>query len=45
MCRPNKNYSLAISSLESAYKMIRKVGNYNHEFNVGLHGTIKMSEI
>lgn len=45
MCRPNKNYSLAISSLESAYKMIRKVGNYNNEFNVGLHGTIKMSEI
>ena len=45
MCRPNKNYSSAISSFESAYKIVRKTGNYTDKFNVGLHGTIKMNEI
>ena len=45
MCKPNKNYGVAISSLVSAYKTISKTGNYTDEINVGLHGTIKMSEI
>jgi hypothetical protein len=45
MCKPNKNYGAAVSSLVSAYKTICKAGNYTDEINVGLHGTIKMSEI
>lgn len=45
MRKPNRNYGAAISSLVSAYKMICKAGNYTDEINIGLHGTIKMSEI
>lgn len=45
MCKPNKNYGAAVSSLVSAYKTICKAGNYTDEINIGLHGTIKMSEI
>lgn len=45
MCKPNKNYGTAVSSLISAYKTICKAGNYTDDINVGLHGTIKMSEI
>lgn len=45
MCKPNKNYGVAVSLLVSAYKTICKTGNYTDEINVGLHGTIQMSEI
>lgn len=45
MCKPNKNYGAAVSSLVSAYKTICKAGNYTDEIKIGLHGTIKMSEI
>ena len=45
MCKPNKNYGVAVSLLVSVYKTICKAGNYTDEINVGLHGTIKMSEI
>lgn len=45
MCKPNKNYGVAIESLLSAYKTICKIGNYTDEINVGLHGTISISEI
>lgn len=45
MCKPNKNYGAAVSSLVSAYKTICKAGNYTDKIKIGLHGTIKMSEI
>lgn len=45
MCKANKNYGAAIQSLVSAYKTICKVGNYTDKINIGLHGTIKMTEI
>lgn len=45
MCKPNKNYGVAISLLVSAYKTICKAGNYTDEINIGLHGTINMNEI
>lgn len=45
MLKPKKNYGVAISSLVSAYKTVCNAGNYTDEINIGLHGTIKMSEI
>lgn len=45
MCKPNKNYGAAILSLLSAYKTICKAGNYADKLSIGLHGTIKMTEI
>ena len=45
MCKPNKNYGAAIESFVLAYKTICNAGNYTDELNIGLHGTIKMSEI
>ena len=45
MLKPKKNYGVAISSLVSAYKTICNAGNYADEINIGLHGTINMSEI
>ena len=45
MCKPNKNYGAAIESLVLAYKTICNAGSYTDELNIGLHGTIKMSEI
>ena len=45
MCKPNKNYGAAILSLLSAYKTICKAGNYTDKINIGLHGTIKMTEL
>lgn len=45
MCKPNKNYGAAVESLVLAYKTICNAGNYTDEINIGLHGTIKMSEI
>lgn len=45
MCKANKNYGAAIQSIVSAYKAICKVGNYTDKINIGLHGTIRMTEI
>ena len=45
MCKANKNYGTAIQSIVSAYKAICKVGNYTDKINIGLHGTIRMTEI
>lgn len=45
MCKPRKNYGLAVSLLVSAYKTICKAGNYTDEISVGLNGTISMSEL
>lgn len=45
MCKPNKNYGAAISSLLSAYKTIRNIGNFSDKIHIGLHGTIKMNEL
>lgn len=45
MCKANKNYGAAIQSIVSAYKTICKAGNYTDKINIGLHGTIKMTEI
>ncbi|HIW39900.1 MAG TPA: hypothetical protein IAA36_02945 [Candidatus Eubacterium pullicola] len=45
MCKPNKNYGISISFILSAYKTVCQIGKYTDEINIGLHGTIKMSEI
>ena len=45
MCKANKNYGAAIQSIVSAYKAICKAGNYTDKINIGLHGTIRMTEI
>lgn len=45
MCKANKNYGVAIQSIVLAYKTICKAGNYTDKINIGLHGTIKMTEI
>ena len=45
MCMRDKDYGAAIYMLLLAYKIICKKGNYTDEIDVGLHGTIKMSEI
>ena len=45
MCKANKNYGAAIQAIVSAYKTICKAGNYTDKINIGLHGTIKMTEI
>lgn len=45
MCKANKNYGAAIQSIVSAYKTICKAGNYTDKINIGLHGSIKMTEI
>lgn len=45
MCKANKNYGVAIQSIVSAYKTICKAGNYTDKINIGLHGTIKMTEL
>lgn len=45
MCKANKNYGAAIQSIVLAYKTICKAGNYTDKINIGLHGTIKMTEI
>lgn len=45
MCKANKNYGAAIQSIVSAYKAICKAGNYTDKINIGLHGTIRITEI
>ncbi len=41
----NKNYSVAIDSLLSASKIIRKVGQYTDSICIGLHGSIQITEL
>lgn len=45
MLKPNKNYGTAILLLVLAYKTICTVGNYTDKISIGLHGTIKLTEI
>ena len=45
MCKPRKNYGVAVWLLVLAYKTICEAGNYTDEISVGLHGTISMGEL
>ena len=45
MFTPKKNYDLAITEIITAAKKIREIGNYDEEIRIGLHGSIKTTEL
>ena len=45
MSQAGKNYAAAINSLISASEIIRRVGNYEGELRVELHGSVQISEL
>ena len=45
MITPNKNYSVAIKELISAANTIRNTGGYTGGIRIGLHGSIKTTEL
>lgn len=45
MLKTDKNYKVAIVSLISAIETLRKIGKYTNGVDVGLHGSISLSEL
>ena len=45
MAKPKKNYDLAIMQIITASNKIREIGNYDEEIRIGLHGSIKTTEL